>query len=202
MTVNLSSLPFALDWDGGVEPPVWSAAENGLEATAAPRTDWYAYAGLPAHAPSDAVKLLGTPPDGDWRFSARFKVGFKSTYDAGALLLVIDDDHWAKFAFEYSPEGTGMIVSVVTRGVSDDANGWTVEGEHVWLRASRIGPAFALHASDDGERWEFVRCFGFGVEGPVRAGLSVQSPIGEGCEAVIDEVAFTTETLRDLRDGS
>jgi regulation of enolase protein 1 (concanavalin A-like superfamily) len=95
-----------------------------------------------------------------------------------------------------------MVVSVVTRGSSDDANAWTVEGNEVWMRVSRIGQGFAFHSSDDGERWEFVRSFGFGVDGPVKAGFGVQAPEGDGCKVAFDDIAFKQETLIELRDGS
>ncbi len=95
-----------------------------------------------------------------------------------------------------------MVVSVVTRGVSDDANAWTVEGNVVWLRVSRLGQGFAFHASGDGRRWEFVRSFGFGVEGPVKTGFGVQAPEGEGCTVTWDHIDFNQETLHDLRNGS
>src|ERR1700730_10338195 len=40
-------------------------------------------------------------------------------WDAGALMLWADDHHWAKLSFELSPEKHPMMVTVVTRGVSD-----------------------------------------------------------------------------------
>ncbi|MBT2517494.1 DUF1349 domain-containing protein [Streptomyces sp. ISL-90] len=68
---------------------------TGLEATAAAQTDWYVYAPDPAAwAPSNGARLLGPAPEGDWQFSARVTVDFNGTYDAGTLLLVVDEDHW------------------------------------------------------------------------------------------------------------
>ena len=202
MTVHLSALPFPLEWDGA-EPPSWDAADGRLEATAAAETDWYVYAiEPPADPPKNGPRLLGVAPDGDWQFSARVTVDFNGTYDAGTLLLDVDEDHWSKLCFEYSPDGQGMVVSVITRGTSDDANGWVVEGNTVWLRISRLGEGFVFHASADGERWEFARAFAFGVQGPVRAGFGVQAPTGKGCKVVFEQIAFEQESLRELRDGS
>jgi regulation of enolase protein 1 (concanavalin A-like superfamily) len=203
MTVNLPSLPFALDWEDDVEPPSWRVTETGLEATAAAKTDWYVYAPDPTSwAPTNGARLLGPAPEGDWQFSARVTVGFNGTYDAGTLFLLADETNWSKLCFEYSPDGKAMVVSVVTRGVSDDANAWIVEGNEVWLRVSRLGQGFAFHASGDGRRWEFVRSFGFGVEGPVKAGFGVQAPEGDGCTVTWDHIDFNQETLQDLRNGS
>ncbi|MDL4814252.1 DUF1349 domain-containing protein [Actinomadura sp. OS1-43] len=124
----------------------------GATASAVPRIDMFIDPGSgPDGEPTlNAATLLGVPPDGDFRFSARVTVDFAATYDAGVLLLWIDERRWGKLCFEYSPGGEPMIVSVVTRGVSDDANAFTVEGGTVWLRISRIGRAYAYHASLDG----------------------------------------------------
>lgn len=203
MTVNLPALSFPLDWEDGVEPPSWKVTETGLEATAAPGTDWYVYAPAPAaHAPTSAARLLGVPPEGDWQFSARITVDFNGKYDAGTLFLLADESHWSKLCFEYSPDEQGMVVSVVTRGVSDDANAWNVEDDTGWMRVSRVGEGFAFHASNDGERWEFVRCFGFGIDAPIKAGFGVQAPEGQGCKVQFTDIAFKQETLADLRNGS
>ncbi|GAA2139642.1 DUF1349 domain-containing protein [Glycomyces algeriensis] len=203
MTVNIPALPFPLAWEGAVEPPKWRVTDAGLEATATGGTDWYVYAPAPAtHAPANGARLLGVPPEGDWQFSARITVGFNGKYDAGTLFLLADDTHWSKLCFEYSPDEQGMVVSVVTRGVSDDANAWNVDGDSVWMRVSRIGEGFAFHASSDGQRWEFVRCFGFGVDAPIKAGFGVQAPEGQGCEVQFTDITFKPETLQDLRNGS
>ncbi|HEX2145516.1 MAG TPA: DUF1349 domain-containing protein [Glycomyces sp.] len=202
MTVHLPQLPFELDWDGA-EPPTWRLTDTGLEATAAGKTDRYVHAPDPAsHAPKNGACLLGLPPEGDWQFSTRVTVNFSGKYDAGTLFLHADETHWSKLCFEYSPDEQGMVVSVVTRGTSDDANAWNIEGDEVWLRVSRIGEGFAFHASGDGEHWEFVRCFAFGVEATVRAGFGVQAPEGEGCKVTFEDIAFKQQTLQDLRNGS
>ena len=202
MPVHLPALPFTLDWDGP-EPPSWDIIDTGLEATAAAETDWYVYAiEPPAAPPKNGARLLGLAPEGDWQFSARVTVDFNGTYDAGTLLLHVDEDHWSKLCFEYSPGGQGMVVSVITRGTSDDANGWTVEGNTVWLRISRLSEGFVFHASNNGERWEFARSFAFGAAGPVRTGFGVQAPTGEGCKVTFDRIEFQQGPLRELRDGS
>ena len=37
------------------------------------------------------------------------------SFESGVLMLWIDDRHWGKLCFEYSPDRQPMIVSVVTR---------------------------------------------------------------------------------------
>jgi hypothetical protein len=151
----------------------------------------------------NAATLLGVPPAGDFQLSARVTVDFRAQYDAGVLLLWIDERHWGKFCFEFSPAGEPMVVSVVTREFSDDANAFVVGDRTVWLRVSRIGRVYAFHASVDGRAWTLVRVFSLGdVVTGHRIGFEAQSPTGDGCTVTFDDVRFTRQRLEDLRDGS
>ena len=60
---------------------------------------------------------------GDFSLSATVRPRFVTTFDAGALLAMIDDTHWVKLAFEFTDLGFPAVVSVVTQEFSDDANG-------------------------------------------------------------------------------
>jgi regulation of enolase protein 1 (concanavalin A-like superfamily) len=151
----------------------------------------------------NASTLMGELPPGDFQFSGRVAVDFVSTFDAGVLLLWLDERHWGKLCFEFSPDGEPMVVSVVARGVADDANAFVVRGGFVWLRVSRVGTVYAYHASTDGSRWQLVRVFALAQEGAAASiGLEAQSPTGDGCEVVFSELAFAATTLSNLRDGS
>jgi regulation of enolase protein 1 (concanavalin A-like superfamily) len=140
---------------------------------------------------------------GDFQLSAEVTPAFAGSFDAGALIVRESQDRWLKLAFEVSPQGTPMAVSVVTKGVSDDANGFAHDGPSLWLRVSRRGPAYALHASPDGHHWHLVRHLALGDDVPdeVEVGFAVQSPVGEGCTAVFSSIRFSPDTLPDLRDG-
>ena len=158
---------------------------------------------LNAESMLNAATLLGVPPDGDFQFSARVTVEFASTYDAGVLLLWIDERHWGKLCFEYSPDGESTIVSVVTRGVSDDANAFVVDGRMVRLQVSRIDHAFAYHASVDGKAWRMIRVFAIDdTSTPASIGFEAQSPTGDGCVVTFEDIHFSRERLDELRDGS
>jgi regulation of enolase protein 1 (concanavalin A-like superfamily) len=194
--MDLVGLTFA-----SADDQAWHRDERGrLIGTAPPRTDLFVspWDGQPTLT---APRLLATPPDGPFRLRARVDIDFHATYDAGCLLLWGDDATWAKLCFEYSPQGSGMAVSVVTRGLSDDANGFTVSGPTLWLRVSRRGSAYAFHASSDGAWWHFVRQFGLG-DTTVRLGFEVQSPLGDGVTATFTELSFAQEPPGELRDGS
>jgi uncharacterized protein len=202
--LEIPAVPFAL-----VPAPVaaWRLDGGTLAGTAAPHSDLFIDPGdgttLNAESLLNAATLLGLPPEGDFQFSARVTVGFAATYDAGVLLLWAGERRWAKLCFEFSPDGEPMVVSVVTRGVSDDANAFVVPGQSVWLRVSRVDHAFAYHASTDGTRWRLVRFFGLDdTSVPVRLGFEAQSPTGDGCPVTFDDLRFVARRLTDLRDGS
>ncbi len=199
--VSLSQIPAELEWV--VEPAAWRLSGDGAELTvdAGPRTDIFVD---PADGTryDNAPRLLATV-EGDFQLSARVRVDFATQYDAGVLLLWESHERWAKLCFERSPQGAPMVVSVVNRGVSDDANGFTVGGDAAWLRVCRIGRAYALHASTDGAQWQLVRYFALdGTTPSVRVGFEAQSPHGSGCRVRFDEIRFRRETPANLRDGS
>ncbi len=194
--VTISGIPTPLTW--GLSPAAWASTPTGVEITAGPRTDMFVD---PAGgAPTVNAPRLTMPADGDFQLSAKVTVGFAATYDAGVLLLFAGDTQWAKLCFELSPQAKPMIVSVVTRGVSDDANAFAVEGDTAWLRVSRTGRAYAFHASADGGFWHFIRYFT--LDEPAAVGFEAQSPTGQGCAAAFSEVTFKPEGLAELRDGS
>lgn len=202
---DVPALPFPVT---ASHPDVWQLEEDGgVRADARTHTDLYVNPGgadsADAESMLNAATLLGVPPAGDFQFRARVTVDFRARYDAGVLLLWVDRRHWAKFCFEFSPDAEPMVVSVVTREVSDDANAFTVPDRSVWLRVSRIGGVYAFHASTDGTSWRLVRVFTLGgdVSGH-RIGFEAQSPTGDGCAVTFTGIGFAARRLTELRDGS
>ncbi len=195
--MRLSTLPFELQWRG--TPAASSADGESLKITAGPHTDWFVNPGT-GEAKLDAPGLVGEAA-GDFTLSARVEVEFASTFDAGVLALWRDEQTWAKLCFEYSPDAEAMVVSVVTRSVSDDCNSTVVAGNAVWLRISRIGRQFAFHSSADGMLWQLVRQFALTDYAAIEVGFVAQSPLGEGCTATFSEIHFSEATLADLRSG-
>lgn len=165
------------------------------------RTDWFVDPATGEATGSAPLRLIDVT--GDFQLRTHVEVPLAATFDAGTLFVHGGPSTWAKLALERSPEGTDMIVTVVTRGVSDDANGVVVaKPGSSWLRVSRTGEVYTFHFSDDGVRWSLARLFTLGpVEGH-RVGVGVQSPTGEGLTATFSDVTLVNETLADPRDGS
>jgi regulation of enolase protein 1 (concanavalin A-like superfamily) len=196
--VHLSGLPFPLDWQ--VEPAsCTTSADGAVGITAWRQSDLFA---SPAgdEPKLGAARLVGRPPDGDFLLTAHVEAPFGDRFDAGALLVWVDEQHWAKLAVEWSPQQQPMVVSVVTDGRSDDANGTLLDRGESWLRIARVGPFYAFHSSRNGRHFHFVRQFA--LDGEAQVGLLSQSPVGDGCTATFRDLRFEQRTLQDLRDES
>jgi regulation of enolase protein 1 (concanavalin A-like superfamily) len=195
--IRFSGLPAPFEW---TEPaPSWSSGPDHLELGAGAVTDLFID---PASGSvTDNAPRMLMPVTGDFRLQALVMVDFRATFDAGVLLTWIDDRTWAKLCFERSPLGQPTVVSVVTRSLSDDANGPAVAGNQCWLRVSRTGRSWAFHFSVDSVRWDLVRTFALGGS-PSLIGFEAQSPTGQGCTARFESIRFEPGGLADLRDGS
>ena len=195
--VILARLPLELRW--GPVPERWDLAGEILTIAAGARTDLFSDPSG-SEATASAPRLLGRTK-GDFLLSARVTVDFAARFDAGALVLWAAEDTWAKLCFEYAPLDVPTVVSVVTRGLSDDCNSYPVEGNSTWLRVARRGGAFAFHSSTDGGTWTLVRHFALPQAAEISAGFLAQSPEGEGCAVTFDSFGFGSESLGDLRRG-
>ncbi len=180
----------------------WEFREGVLQGRAAARTDHFLHP-TGEEGLLNSATLLTEVPAGDFVFSTQVEVDFEAPFDAGTLFLHFDDAHWAKLCFEATPEVRPSVVSVVTRGLSDDANAFYPESNRLHLRISRIGQAYVFHASPGGAEWNFVRYFHLGPEGKSpRVGFGAQSPAGEGCSVRFTGMRLEQRTLAEMRDGS
>jgi regulation of enolase protein 1 (concanavalin A-like superfamily) len=195
--ISIPHLPHPLHW---LNPPQgWNLSQDNLLTITAPaKSDWFI-------DPQGAVSVTNAPvllfpTSGPCRLSARVSVKHVATYDAGVLMVYEKPDAWAKFCLELSPQGLPTIVSVVTRGVSDDCNAFAVNGP-VYLRVSRLGQAYAFHVSQDGSRWDLIRYFKLEDNQNAQIGFLAQSPTGAGCTASFGEIRFEPRPLGDIRSG-
>jgi uncharacterized protein len=193
-------LPLGLEWE--IEPASWHVDGRALEVVAAGPTDNFVDPAGSVVALNGA-RALAVAPRTDWQFSARVAVDFRADYDAGVLLLWSDERHFAKLCFERSPRGEAMVVSVVTRELSDDANAWIVDAGAVWLRISSVTDGvYAFHARGEDSPWDLVRYFALLGGGPMKYGVAAQAPVGTGCTVTFTQLAFSETRLQGLRDGS
>ena len=181
-------------------PESWECLpEGGLRVHVPPQTDYFQNPNRQDAA--DSAPWLWVPVAGDFVAQAHVQPSFSSTYDAGALMVRSDETHWAKICFEYTDFETHAVVSVVTNGLSDDANGVDLDTPDVWLQIARVGDLFGLHYALDGQSWRMVRYFALPLPQSTHVGLVAQSPVGPG--TTVDFLSFTLElrTVADLRAG-
>jgi uncharacterized protein len=201
--VTLKAIPGALHWTNA--PASFAVrGDDALEIVSPGRTDWFT-------APFDGAGRANSPrlmfdADADFVLRAKVTADFRSPWDAGVLVVWADATHWAKLCFEYSTDKKGTIVSVVTRGLSDDANAFPVDGNSVWLQVARMGPGLVFYASPDGHAWRIIRAFTFGDTldqgtGKMQAGFSSQSPMGEGHRTVFSDIRYRPRRPADWWRG-
>jgi regulation of enolase protein 1 (concanavalin A-like superfamily) len=193
----IDALP-KLRWQGPALPASYEDSTLTISATAG--NDWFNDPQSDSRDHSASALLFAQA--GDFMLSAKVTVEFHDTFDAGVLCLRISENYWAKLCFEFSPQRQPMVVSVVTRGISDDANAVVIDGNTVHLRISRMGPAYAFHYSNDGSYWNFVRCFRLADDGTAAdAGFMVQAPSAIDCTGSFTDIVLSPTTLADLRSG-
>lgn len=195
----LQNIPGEIRWKN--QPLDWHI-ENGdrLTITAGEKTDWFVDpAGT--HIKDNAPSALFTPPDINFLLSAKVRVDLNTTFDAGVLQLRVNDENWAKLCFEYSPQKQPMIVSVVTRGISDDCNSAVIDGKEIYIRIAKTSKTISFHYSPDGSYWHFVRYFTLEDLTRPSVGFSSQSPTGQTCTAVFSDICYLPEMLSDNRSG-
>ena len=196
--IQLQAVPKPMDWH--IQPMDWRIlTDGGLEINASARTDWFVNPSGKSIADNAAALLFD--PDPICMLSAFVTVDYHARFDAGVLVIYQNPQSWAKICLELSPSNQLMIVSVVTRGKSDDCNSYLVEGKSAFLRIARLERAFAFHASSDGESWNLIRHFAL-AEGELKMGFLAQAPTGSGCTVQFSQIKYATELLEDIRSGN
>lgn len=182
------------------KPERFERTGNSLEVIAATETDFF-------NSPEDesitaTAPLLYKEVEGDFIATAHVRPDFSSVWNAAALMIHSDSANWIKFAFENSDATGKSIVSVVTKGTSDDANGPVLQNEEsVWLRIIRKGNIFSLHWSKDGVNFKMARIAAMPVPDLVKVGLEAQCPVGEPAKHEFLYFSIEKRTVNDMRAG-
>lgn len=181
-------------------------ADDKIVIYAPPKTDFFCGSGIVATTGVLPENLLNAPFYytefcGDFVMRAKVSHEFKYTYDACTLMVMQSDAVWAKLCFEKTDFNTHAVVSVVTNGISDDANGCNIDADSVWLQIARSGNAFSFHYSLDGEKYDMVRFFALPVDQAIKIGLVAQSPTGNGGDRVYENFSIENLTVNNLREG-
>ena len=149
-----------------------------------------------------SAPLLFKEMSGDFVATTLVQPNFQDMWNAGALMVYIDSLHWIKFAFENSDATGKSIVSVVTKGSSDDANGVRLsDHESIWLRIIKKENLYALHWSEDGRNYKMARLSTLPEAPKVKVGLEAQCPVGKAATHEFLYYSIEEMTVENLRTG-
>jgi hypothetical protein len=195
--ISIPNLPHPLQWLN--QPQSWDLSlDPKLTITAPAKTDWFI-------DPQGAVNVSNAPAllfpvTSPCVFSAQVSANHVATYDAGVLMVYENPLSWAKLCLELSPQGLPTIVSVVTKGVSDDCNAFAVNSP-MYLRVSKLEQAYAFHISVNAATWNLIRYFKLEDSKNAQLGFEAQSPTGHGCTVSFSNIRFEGRLLEDIRSG-
>lgn len=125
--------------------------------------------------------------DGDFICRAKIYVEHKALFDAGVLMALQDDTHWAKACFEMGDYGFKSVCCVMTNGLSDDSNGILVNENTIWLQLARTGNVFSVHYSFDGKKYFMARLCNMPLNKKLKLGFEAQSPTGNSIKVLFEK---------------
>jgi regulation of enolase protein 1 (concanavalin A-like superfamily) len=138
---------------------------------------------------------------GDFVAKAYVRPDFGGTWNAVSLMAMQDRDHWIKFAFEESDATGPSVVTGVTRGVSDDANGaFFRQTKALWLKLVRKGSVYAMHWSLDDKHYYMARLAAMPAADTVKVGVSFQCPVDSTAYHDLIYYGLENKTVEDLRN--
>jgi regulation of enolase protein 1 (concanavalin A-like superfamily) len=193
---SIPGLPSPSSWQN--LPTSWHFDTDGkvLTIAAGAKTDWFVdpFDGTVANS----APILLFKPDADYVLSTKVTINFANKWDAGALMLWGDDHHWAKLSYEFSPGSVPTLVTVVTRGLSDDCNSKELKNNSAYLRIAKSARTYIFYFSEDGREWQILRTFSLDTEMPIRVGFEAQSPAGTGAVAKFSAITYEPHRISNI----
>jgi regulation of enolase protein 1 (concanavalin A-like superfamily) len=150
---------------------------------------------------TDTAPKLCFHPDDNFILSVSISHHFVSKWDGGALFLKSDSVNWIKFCFEKDYTGSRRVVSVVTKGVSDDCNSVAIRTNKVFYKMAKADNVITLYYSEDGIRWFLVRHLQFECPSGFTVGFLAQSPVGTSCRVSFGDIRYSARRIRDPYAG-
>ena len=182
------------------EPTDYSITDGTLTITASKSTDFFIN-------PEDMAATASAPflykdVTGDFVAIAQVRPDLTALWNAAGLLLMIDEINWIKLVFEVSDATGPGIVTVTTKGISDDANGVRLSASsEIWLKLVRKGNNYSMLWSEDGTDYKMARLSAMPPSASVKIGLEAQCPAGESAVHKFQHFSIESRTVKDLRKG-
>lgn len=187
----------AISWVN--KPLKYHATDTGIQIVAGEKTDKYI-------APDYSYTFDSAPralfdSDKDFVFSTAIQHSFDNKWDGGAIILEADKDNWIKFCFEKDYTGAKRVVSVVTKGISDDANSIEIAKNTAYFKMAKKEDTVYLYVSETGKSWYLVRAINFKFNKVLKLGLLAQSPEGKANTVSFSNIKYSATTIKDFWVG-
>jgi uncharacterized protein len=192
-SVRLSFLPRALFWEN--TPIAFKTANNGFTIDAGEKTDMFRDPNV-AYNTDNAPKLLCIA-DSNFVLTAAIHHDFVNKWDGGAIVLKADSLNWIKFCFEKDYTGQKRVVSVVTKGISDDCNSAAATANTIYYKIAKAGNVITLYYSANARDWFLIRHLQFDSTAPLKLGFLAQSPTGRHCQVTFSDIHYSTRKIAD-----
>lgn len=196
--ITIPGIPNRLAWHG--VPKHFEQLPNGFVIESGEKTDMY-------RAPDHSYQVHKAPrlmfaADTCFILSARIQHDFAGKWDGGALLLEADSLNWIKFCFEKDYQEKHRVVSVVTRGISDDCNSLEFTEKFAWYQLARVHDVIYLYCSGNGTDWYLVRTLNFAPGKDIKVGFLAQSPEGKNNRVYFTDVQYRAVRVKDFWVGN
>jgi regulation of enolase protein 1 (concanavalin A-like superfamily) len=191
--LRLPFLPLPLFWENTPLKFHWDSTHLVIESGGL--TDMFRDPNV-TYNTDNAPKLLFVA-DSNFVLTASIHHVFTSKWDGGAIVLKADSLNWIKFCFEKDYTGQHRVVSVVTKGISDDCNSAPVPGNTVFYKVAKAGNVITLYYSLEGSHWFLIRHLVFDSATPLKVGFLAQSPTGKSCTVTFSNIHYSVRKIRD-----
>jgi len=172
------------------EPQAWSDSDGVISVTTNKETDFWRV--TRHNFIADNAHFYYQDVTGDFTATVKFTGAYEALYDQAGLMVRQDEKVWLKCGVEYL-NGVQQASAVVTRDFSD----WSViplpdSPPSAWIRMQRIGTAFEVSFSRDGNDWMMIReCYLSEAES-LQVGIMAASPKGDGFSTTFEHFTITT----------
>lgn len=182
--------PFKIEF---VEHYAWN--NNVLSITAKPNTNLFITHTKNWRATN--LPMLLMEPESNFMLQAKVETNHINKWDAGILVVYVNDDYWGKLCFEKTMQGVNRMVTVINNQVSDDASSVIVEEDEVYVRLVKMGQSFRYSFSLDGEIWQTVRYFTLNKQNAIKVGFASQSAGNESCISTFRQIEYRTSNIQE-----
>jgi regulation of enolase protein 1 (concanavalin A-like superfamily) len=129
--------------------------------------------------------------ESDFELQAHVSANFGDAYDGAGLLLMVDDNNWAKLMFERFKSGINGVASTVNSNGGDDAYHLRTDTDDLYLKAVNKGDVFTFYYSFNGEDWLYTRSFTLNKNDTLKVGIFAQSPLTGNMSAIFEQTCVT-----------